>query len=215
MRPLLLLSAAALLIGAAPAKKPLTPGEIVAAAPAAAWRTIPADDLLVMDLASGGRVIIQLAPRFAPVHVGNIKALARAGYWDGATVYRVQDNYVAQWGLNESDALCSRGPDKSPIECRKRDMPAKRERKVGCIVEREIPVPRKPKDQGFVHRLNHLEGLDVQIFERIARRRAGVTLYDDLLAAGAARSGLLFRRRRVPRHRRCRKGRRGGDRLFR
>jgi peptidylprolyl isomerase len=103
MRTLFLLIAAALFVGAAPEKKRLTPGEIVAAAPAAAWRTIPADDLLVMDLANQGRVIIQLAPRFAPVHVANIKALARPAYWDGATVYRVQDNYVAQWGLNESD----------------------------------------------------------------------------------------------------------------
>ena len=57
-----------------------------------------ADDLLVMDLASGGRVVIQLAPAFAPVHVANIQALARGNYWDGATIYRVQDNYVAQWG---------------------------------------------------------------------------------------------------------------------
>ena len=48
-------------------------------------------------------MVVQLAPAFAPVHVANIKALARGKYWDGATVYRVQDNYVAQWGLNESD----------------------------------------------------------------------------------------------------------------
>jgi peptidylprolyl isomerase len=56
-----------------------------------------------MDLQSGGRVVLQLAPRFAPVHVANIRALARGNYWDGATIYRVQDAYVAQWGLNESD----------------------------------------------------------------------------------------------------------------
>jgi cyclophilin family peptidyl-prolyl cis-trans isomerase len=58
---------------------------------------------MVIDLARGGRVVVQLAPAFAPVHVANIKALARGKYWDGATVYRVQDNYVAQWGQNESD----------------------------------------------------------------------------------------------------------------
>ena len=103
MRPILLAAAAALLIGAAPAKKLLTPNDIVAGAPAAAWKTIPADDLMVIELASGGRVVIELAPSFAPVHVANIKALARHGYWNGASVYRVQDNYVAQWGLNASD----------------------------------------------------------------------------------------------------------------
>ena len=103
MRSLLILAGAALVAGAAPAKKPLTPNDIVAAAPASAWRTIDPDNLLVMDLASGGRIVIQLAPAFAPVHVANVKALARGNYWDGATVYRLQDNYVAQWGLNESD----------------------------------------------------------------------------------------------------------------
>src|SRR3954454_18470730 len=103
MRSLLLASAAAVLIGAAPAKKPLTPNDIVAQAPASAWKEIPADDLLVMDVKGGGRVVVQLAPEFAPVHVANVRALARGNYWDGATIYRVQDNYVAQWGLNESD----------------------------------------------------------------------------------------------------------------
>ncbi len=102
MRSLLLMSAAAVLIGAAPAQKLLTPNDIVAAAPAGAWKEISADDLVVMDLANGGRVVIQLAPDFAPVHVANIKALARDNYWQGSTVYRVQDNYVAQWGHNES-----------------------------------------------------------------------------------------------------------------
>ena len=58
---------------------------------------------MVIDLANGGRVVVQLAPAFAPVHVANVKALARGRYWQGATIYRVQDNYVAQWGLNESD----------------------------------------------------------------------------------------------------------------
>jgi len=103
MRSLFLLAAAALLVGAAPAKKPLTPTDIVTAAPPGAWKTISSDDLLVLDLKSGGRVVVQLAPEFAPVHVANIQALARGKYWDGATIYRVQDNYVAQWGLNESD----------------------------------------------------------------------------------------------------------------
>src|SRR5438132_1322222 len=102
MRSLLLINAAALLIGAAPAKK-VTPKHLVPAAPASAWKTIDPDDLLVIDLKNGGRIVVQLAPVFAPVHVANIKSLARGNYWDGATVYRVQDNYVAQWGRNDSD----------------------------------------------------------------------------------------------------------------
>jgi peptidylprolyl isomerase len=101
MRNLFLLTSA-LLIAAAPPKKLPTPNDIVAGSPAGAWRTIPADDLMVIDLANGGQVVIQLAPAFAPVHVANIKALARSNYWSGASIYRVQDNYVAQWGQNDS-----------------------------------------------------------------------------------------------------------------
>jgi peptidylprolyl isomerase len=115
MKPTFLIAmAAASLIGAAPAKKLPTPNDIVAAAPASAWKTIAADDLLLMDLANGGRIVIQLAPAFAPVHVANIKALARGKYWDGATVYRVQDNYVAQWGLNESNKPWPEGVTPKP-----------------------------------------------------------------------------------------------------
>src|SRR5438270_194213 len=96
-------AAAHLAAGATPPSKLPTPNDIVAASPQSAWKTIPADDLLVIDLANGGRVVVQLAPAFAPVHVANIKAIARGGYWKGAGVYRLQDNYVAQWGLNDSN----------------------------------------------------------------------------------------------------------------
>ena len=113
MRPILLFAAAVSLTGAAPPKL-LTPNDIVAQSPASAWKTIPADDLMVIDLANGGRVVVQLAPAFAPVHVANIEALARGRYWDGATVYRVQDNYVAQWGLNESDKPWPKGVTPKP-----------------------------------------------------------------------------------------------------
>jgi peptidylprolyl isomerase len=111
MRSLLLAAVAALLVGAAPpaAKKPQTPGDVLTASPASAWRMIDPDDILVMDLAGGGRIVIQLAPQFAPIHVANVKALARGHYWDGATIYRLQDNYVAQWGLNESDKPWPKG----------------------------------------------------------------------------------------------------------
>ena len=94
-----------------PAKpaRPTTPSEVVAAAPASAWRTISPEDLLVIDLKNGGRVVIQLAPAFAPVHVANIRALARGQWWDGAAIYRVHDNYVAQWGNNETERALPKG----------------------------------------------------------------------------------------------------------
>ncbi|MDQ3483603.1 MAG: peptidylprolyl isomerase [Pseudomonadota bacterium] len=102
MRPLLLLPLIAI-AAAAPAQKPKTPSEIVAQSPASAWKAISPEDLMVMQLRGGGRVVIQLAPAFAPVHVANMKALARANWWDSSAIYRVQDNYVVQWGKNESE----------------------------------------------------------------------------------------------------------------
>ncbi|HEV2569433.1 peptidylprolyl isomerase [Sphingomonas sp.] len=91
---LLLLQAAA----HSPAVTPKSPGEIVAAAPDAAWRDISPLDLLVLELVNGARVTMRLAPDWAPVHVANIRALAKARWWDGTSVNRVQDNYVVQWG---------------------------------------------------------------------------------------------------------------------
>ena len=102
---------------AVPAAKPKTPTEIIAEAPATAWRPIPPDEVLVLELANGGRVYIQLAPAFAPVHVANIQALARGNWWNGAAVYRVQDNYVVQWGNNESETPLPAGVvEKPPAE---------------------------------------------------------------------------------------------------
>ncbi|WP_414900790.1 peptidylprolyl isomerase [Sphingomonas flavalba] len=83
---------------AATAAAGLSPTDIVAQAPAEAWRDIAPADLLVMTLADGGTVTIQLAPGWAPVHVANIATFATARFWDGAGINRVQDNYVVQWG---------------------------------------------------------------------------------------------------------------------
>lgn len=86
-----------------PAPAP-SPNEIVATAKADEWVTIAASDLLVMDLAADAkgrprRVVIQLMPPpFSQGWIGNIRKLATAHWWDGTSVNRVQDNYVAQWG---------------------------------------------------------------------------------------------------------------------
>ncbi|MAO97289.1 MAG: peptidylprolyl isomerase [Citromicrobium sp.] len=81
-----------------------SPGEIVATAPSRDWVTIAPQDLLVMTLApdaegNARKVVIQLigAP-FSQGWVDNIRTLAKAKYWDGMAILRVQDNYVVQWG---------------------------------------------------------------------------------------------------------------------
>ena len=87
----------ALALAGAAAAQPRSLAALLAASPAADWRTIDPDNTLYLDLAAG-RVVIELAPGFAPNHVANIRKLARAGFFEGLAIVRVQDNYVVQFG---------------------------------------------------------------------------------------------------------------------
>jgi peptidylprolyl isomerase len=82
-------------------KKPMTTAEVLAASTPADWRAIDPQNTIYMDLPAG-RVIIELAPQFAPHYVANVETLARQNYFNGLWVERVQDNYVAQWGDPDS-----------------------------------------------------------------------------------------------------------------
>ena len=76
------------------AKKPYrSTDDIIASAPADAWRSVDPANLLYMQL-DKGTVIYELAPDFAPEHVAQIRMLAQKHFWDGLSIYRVQDNYV-------------------------------------------------------------------------------------------------------------------------
>jgi cyclophilin family peptidyl-prolyl cis-trans isomerase len=87
----LLLALQAAPAAAAAAPKPSDPID-------ADWVAIPDDEMLVFTLADGRRALVRLAARYAPAHVANMRRLAAARWWDGESVYRVQDNYVTQWG---------------------------------------------------------------------------------------------------------------------
>ncbi len=78
-------------------KKPMTTAAVLAASTPGDWRQVDLQNTLYMELAAG-RVIIELAPQFAPHYVANVEALAREGYYNGLSIERVQDNYVTQWG---------------------------------------------------------------------------------------------------------------------
>ena len=82
---------------AEPAAQPRTMAEVLAASVPADWRPLDPQDTLYLQLASG-RVVIELAPAFAPGHVANLKTLVRQKYFDGLAIVRSQDNFVVQWG---------------------------------------------------------------------------------------------------------------------
>ena len=82
---------------------PRTVAEVLAAALPSDWRAPDPASTLYVELPAG-RVVIELAPAFAPRHVDNIRMLARAHWYDGAAIVRAQDNYVVEWTHPEAEA---------------------------------------------------------------------------------------------------------------
>jgi peptidylprolyl isomerase len=68
----------------------------------AAAETQPAvaaeENILHLDISTGGRVTVQLFPQLAPNHVARIKTLARRGFYDGLLFHRVIEGFMAQTG---------------------------------------------------------------------------------------------------------------------
>lgn len=56
------------------------------------------ENILVLDLSSGGRVRIIMRPDVAPKHVERIRTLVRQGFYDGTVFHRVIDGFMAQGG---------------------------------------------------------------------------------------------------------------------
>jgi peptidylprolyl isomerase len=53
---------------------------------------------LVLNLDSGGDVVIRLRPDLAPQHVARIRELAQEGFYDGVVFHRVIPGFMAQGG---------------------------------------------------------------------------------------------------------------------
>ena len=136
-----------------PVRADRTPGEVLAAATDAEWRTPDPSNLLLLDVA-GGTVIIELAPRFAPRHVENLRTLVRRGWFDGGAVVRSQDNYVAQWGVRapvRDEALPSIVTDGLPAEF---EVPLAR-----------LPLDRMPDPDVYADGVGFVDGFPVAVDE--------------------------------------------------
>lgn len=82
--------------------KAKTMADVLAASQPSDWRALDPENTLYLDLAAG-RVVLELAPAFAPLHAANIKTMAREHYFDGLAILRVQDDFVTQWGDPNAD----------------------------------------------------------------------------------------------------------------
>ena len=117
------------------AAKPKSAQEILDASPDAHWRALDPANTLYMEL-DAGRVVIELAPQFAPRHVGNIRTLARESFWDGLSIYRSQDNFVVQFGDPTEEAA-----DRKPIGSAKDKLPAEFTRASEGLAFDRLPDP--------------------------------------------------------------------------
>lgn len=154
MRPTARLLACALLV-ALPAFAAAAPyrsaQQILDASPAGDWRTLDPANTLYLELASG-RVIIELAPQFAPAHVDNIRTFAHEHFWDGTSIYRAQDNFVVQFGDADAD-----DPAKAkPMGKAKTHLPAEFARP-----SKGLAFSRLPDSDGWAKEVGFVEGFPV------------------------------------------------------
>jgi peptidylprolyl isomerase len=124
--------------------KPRTMSDVIAASKSADWRALDPQNTLYLELPSG-RVVIELAPAFAPKHAANIKALVHEHYFDGLAIYRAQDNYVVEWG----DAEHQR-----PIKNAQKNLAAEFSRPASDLAFTVLPEPDAyASEVGFVDAL--------------------------------------------------------------
>lgn len=134
------------------AAPPATMAELLAASQPADWRALDPENTLYLDL-TNGRVVIELAPAFAPRHVANVKALAREHYWDGLAMLRAQENYVVQWGDPDAEKPALARPVKSA----QRTLPPEFER----AVDPGLPFVRLPDGDVYAPEVGFSAGFPV------------------------------------------------------
>lgn len=133
------------------AVRPPTSAEILERSLPGDWRQPDPENTLYLELPSG-RVVIELAPRFAPRHVANIKVLAREHYFDGLPILRSQDNYVVQWGDPAEEADRQR-----PIRKGQRRLPGEFFRSL----DKALPFSRLIDGDVYAPEVGHSEGFPV------------------------------------------------------
>lgn len=136
------------------APTPTTP-QLLAKSTPDEWRKPNPENLVVMQLA-GGRVLIELAPDFTPLHAANIRTLIRQHYFDGLAIVRVQDNFVTQW----DDPAGDDNGDKSkmhPLGKAKATVPPEFTRPIDA----KLPWTRLPDGDVYAAEVGFSEGFPV------------------------------------------------------
>jgi peptidylprolyl isomerase len=105
-----------------------------------------ADELntLVLNLDSGGDVVIRLRPDLAPGHVARIKELVNEGFYDGVVFHRVIPGFMAQGG--DPTGTGSGGSDKPDLQAEFSQGPHAR----GAVSMARTNYPHSANSQFFI-----------------------------------------------------------------
>ncbi len=133
-----------------------TRAQVLARSSPAEWRTPDPDNLLVMQLPTG-RVLIELAPGFTPLHAANIRTLVRGHYFDGLSINRVQDNFVTQWDDPASNADTPDPRKLKPLGSAKRTLPPEYTRPI----DPKLPWTALPDGDVYAPEVGFSEGFPV------------------------------------------------------
>ena len=120
--------------------------DVVKASQPGDWRPLDPENTLYMELPAG-RVVMELAPNFAPKAAGNIRALVRERYFDGLWIMRAQDGFVVQWGDPDEETPRPFKADKT-VDA-EFTVPAKGTGKFTQLKERDVYAPQVGHVNGF------------------------------------------------------------------
>jgi cyclophilin family peptidyl-prolyl cis-trans isomerase len=140
------LAAALTQAGAAELAPKPTLADVIKGSKSSDWRTLDPNNTMYMELPAG-RVVIEMAPAFAPLHVDNIRTLVREQYFDGLAVIRSQDNWVTQWG----------DPDEKnprPMKTAKATLPGE----FTVPLKNDTSFTRLPDRDGYAPQVGHSNG---------------------------------------------------------
>jgi len=120
--------------------------DVVKASKPSDWRALDPDNTMYIELPTG-RVVVELAPNFAPKAAANIRALVRERYFDGLFVMRAQDGFVVQWGDPDEETPRPFKAGKTvPAEF---TVPAKGTGRFTLLKERDVYAPQVGHVNGF------------------------------------------------------------------
>jgi peptidylprolyl isomerase len=133
--------------------------EVVASVSDADWRDVDPENTIQITT-DYGTFVVEMAPEFAPLHVAQIKTLARQKFYDDITFHRVIDGFMNQTGDPRGDGTGDSSlPDiKAEFTFRRApDMPVvlvgqamSRAGEVGTGFYKSFPVATKPASQAIL-----------------------------------------------------------------